>query len=219
MAPPESDAPASEKKLSAADIARDWGTSRAYVSKCIAKGCPSDSLKAARQWRTANARYGVGYRSKKPEPAPARPTESLAPPPPSYAAAPTRDLSTMDESLKAAVEMEQEAYRLAMEAHRDRNDDLLSVRIQSYNKARDGRLEAEKMVLELLEKKGRLVGFDVAKAVIRKAWQPLLNRLRAIPKRAAVKVNPADDVRAEEVLCDEIERAIAETRIEYAPAD
>lgn len=52
-------------KLTATEIARDWGTSRAYVSRCIQRGCPVVSLEEARAWRVANSRYGVGYRSKK----------------------------------------------------------------------------------------------------------------------------------------------------------
>ena len=224
MATPEPESPDSEKPLTAAAIAREWGTSRAYVSKCIAKGCPTNSLEAAAAWRAAKAVYGVGYRSKS--------AKALAPLPAALASAvdaaaaaansqsdapPLKDLSTVDQSLRAAIEVEQEAYRLAMEAHKLQNDALLAVRIQSYNKARDGRLDAERLVTEYLEKLGQLVSIDEAKAIIQRAWGPHLNRLRALAKRAALKVNPADDVRAEKVLVDEIEAVIAETRQAFEP--
>src|ERR1041385_9266923 len=38
------------------EIARDWGVDRSYVSKCVNKrGCPTDSLENARDWRQAHA--------------------------------------------------------------------------------------------------------------------------------------------------------------------
>jgi hypothetical protein len=221
MATPEPDSPDLESKrnaVPAAEIARAWGTSRAYVSKCIKKGCPTDSIESASAWRAKTAKYGVGYRSKgaktaAPEPAPEPETVEKRLVITSVMI--TRDLTSVDQSLEAAVEVEQEAHRLVMEAHRDQNDDLLAVRIQSYNKARDGRLQAEKMVVEYREKVGQLISLDAARALIQKAWGPHINRLRALPKRAALKVNPADDVRAEGVLVDEIESVIAETRREF----
>jgi len=44
----------------------------------------------------------------------------------------------------------------------------------------------------------------------------LLTRLRSIPKRAAVKVNPHDDVHAEQIISAEIEDAIREARDAFA---
>ena len=66
--------------------------------------------------------------------------------------------------------------------------------------------------MELLEKLQVLITMDFAKQLIRKAWVPLLTRLRSIPKRAAVKVNPHDDVHAAQVISDEIEDAIKEAQ-------
>lgn len=211
--------PGPEKKTySAAEIGRDWGTSRAYASQCLKKGCPSHSLEAAREWRVANSKYGVGYRSKSapaveavPAPAPAPVAASVTSP----HVAVTRDLSTVDDSLRAAIEVEQEAHRLVVEAQRERNDALLAVRIQSYNKARDGRMAAEKMVQEHLEKQGVLIRMDKAREIALKGWIPLLSRLRSVPKRAGIKANPVDDVHAEMVISEEIEDAIAEVRFVY----
>ncbi len=207
---PDSSAPEPEKIITAADIARDWGTSRAYVSKCLKKGCPNVSLEAAREWRVANARYGIGYRSKsaksEPEPVAAAPVPVEAP---------TRDLSTVDASLLAAIDVEREAYRLVQEAQRDRNDAQISIRIQAYNRAQSNRLDAERLVVEYREKTGELISLDAARALIHRAWSPHINRLRALPKRCALSVNPSDDIRAEKVLVDEIEAVIAETRQEF----
>lgn len=37
------------------EIARDWGCAPSYVAKCVKKGCPTDSLAAARKWRATDA--------------------------------------------------------------------------------------------------------------------------------------------------------------------
>src|SRR5262249_29435158 len=56
------------------EIARDWGCDRSWVSRCVNKrGCPTDSLEAAREWRecyassrpsVARAIKGQEYRNK-----------------------------------------------------------------------------------------------------------------------------------------------------------
>jgi hypothetical protein len=38
------------------EIASAWGTSRAYVYKMAKKGCPIDSIEAAKEWRSANVK-------------------------------------------------------------------------------------------------------------------------------------------------------------------
>lgn len=222
--PSDQGAPGSGPKVTASEIARDWGCTRQYVSKLIREnGCPTDSLASAREWRIANAKYGIGYRSsgRKPEspaestsPAPARPPSPEAPPPPVAESAP-RDLSTVEASLLGAIAVEQQALRLVELAQTAKNDALISVRIQAYNRAQANRLEAEERVRDFLEKQNRLVPWDLVIGIIRRAWIPHINRLRALPKRAAIKANPADDRHAESVLAEEIEAVIAETRLEY----
>jgi hypothetical protein len=42
--------------ISISAIARDWGTSRPYVSRCVNhRGCPTTSLQGAREWRECYA--------------------------------------------------------------------------------------------------------------------------------------------------------------------
>lgn len=38
------------------EIAADWQCAKSWVDRCVARGCPTDSLEAARQWRDDNAR-------------------------------------------------------------------------------------------------------------------------------------------------------------------
>jgi hypothetical protein len=125
---------------------------------------------------------------------------------------PALDLDTIDESLKAAISVEKEAHRLVVIAQKAKDDEKCAIRISAYSKALDGRLSAEKKVQEIKERSGILITSDFAKQLIRKAWLPLLTRLRSIPKRASIKANPTDDVLAELVISEEIEDAIREAK-------
>ncbi|MEA3207879.1 MAG: hypothetical protein QOE70_936 [Chthoniobacter sp.] len=233
---PETPAPEPAKQieliqppLKAAEIARAWGCSRAYVSKKIKAGCPTDSLEAARAWRVKHAVRGIGFRSKGSKleaeiaseaPAPiAEKGGEVAQVPKGEGGGPalrSKDLATIEDSLAAAIEVEQEAHRLVIEAQLARNDEILAIRIAAYSKALDGRLSSEEKVQKFKERQGVLVTMDFAKQLIRRAWVPLLTRLRSIPKRAAVKANPHDDVHAEQVISIEIEDAIREARGAFA---
>ncbi len=211
-------------KLRAVDLAADWGTSRAYASKLIKAGCPLTSLADAREWRLTHSKRGIGYRSKKPAQTEETPDES----------APTGDktsnqakarpprgencaLGSLDDSLQAAIEVEEEAYRLVQDAQAKHKDDILSIRIAAFTKAQAGRHAAEAAVQKFKEREGILIPMDRAKAIARLAWVPMLNRLRSLAKAIALEANPADDVHAESVIARHIKALIAEVRLEYAP--
>ncbi len=216
-----------EVKLTPTALGKLWGTSRAYASKCIKNGCPTNSIEAANQWRQAKSRYGVGYRSKhKPPSVPNAPEptnfhndeEDEGEPEPAEnrtSAGGAGGLDSLERSLRKAISVENEAHRLVAEAQKARNDDTIAIRIAAYTKAQKGRLDAEEQIVKLKEKIGILIPVDKAKALIRRSFLPLLTRLRSLPKRAAFKVNPADDVHAEAVLREEMEDVIAEWRGQY----
>ncbi|GJL72969.1 MAG: hypothetical protein NMNS01_21680 [Nitrosomonas sp.] len=42
------------KKLTKTQLAQELGISRVMLYKCIHKGCPTDSVEAAKQWRRNN---------------------------------------------------------------------------------------------------------------------------------------------------------------------
>ena len=46
------------------EIARHWGVSQPYVAKLVKKGCPTNSLRAADNWRNANARQRAPTNAK-----------------------------------------------------------------------------------------------------------------------------------------------------------
>jgi hypothetical protein len=115
-------------------------------------------------------------------------------------------------ALAKAREVEEEAHRLVAQAQRMRDDEKIAIRIAAYNKALEGRLKAEEKCVDLLEKLQVFITMDFAKQLMRKAWVPLLTRLRSVPMRAGIKANPHDDVHATEVISAEIEDAIKEAQ-------
>lgn len=219
-----------ESKSLVGEIAKSWGTSRAYVYKLAKKGCPVDSIEAASDWRSANAKLGVGYRSRGAGAAETflerdeegvgggagvaeQPTNWGAGPRKSYAK--TRvNVKTIERSLKQAIEIERMAAEVVESAKS--NPEKLVTAINAYNKALANRMDAEKRVLEYQQARKLLIPLDAAKDLINRAWVPLLARLRSAPKRAAMKANPSDDTLAEEVFSEEIESAIAEGQASYA---
>lgn len=219
-----------ESKSLVGEIAKSWGTSRAYVYKLAKKGCPVDSIEAASDWRSANAKLGVGYRSRG---AAAAETflegdddgvgggAGVAEQPPNWGAGSRRssgrarvNVRTIEKSLKQAVEIERMAAEVVESAQA--NPEKLVTAINAYNKALANRMDAEKRVLEYQEARKLLIPLDVAKDLINRAWVPLLARLRSAPKRAAMKANPSDDTLAEQAFSEEIESAIAEGQASYA---
>jgi hypothetical protein len=215
------------KKSLVAQIAQEWGTTRAYVYKLAKKGCPTDSIAAATEWRSANAKLGVGYRSSgvlRPDAEFSEDERSesgigagVAKQTPSWGAGSyhkTRvNVKTVEKSLKQAIEIERMAAEVVESAQA--NPEKLVTAINAYNKALANRMESEKRVLEYQEARRVLISFDAAKQLINRAWTPLLARLRSAPKRAAMKANPSDDALAEMVFSEEIEAAIAEGQASY----
>ena len=222
MASPDIDAPSSEKKLTPTKIAKDWGCSRAYASKCIGRGCPNDTLEKARAWRVEHAKYGVGYRSKGGAGVLAAHGEGDVPaaksPPGKKDTSPTelRDLSSIESSLTAAIEVEQQAHRLVIEAQKAKTDAILSVRIAAYSKAQANRLEAEERVQKYLLAQRILVPFADAKTEARKGYDALIPQLRALAKNAGPLCNPENALRATNILSQQIEAIIAQAAKEYA---
>ena len=215
------------KKSLVSQIAQEWGTTRAYVYKLAKKGCPTDSIEAATEWRSANAKLGVGYRSfgglrpdaefSEGENGESGKGAGVAKQTTNWGAGAYHkarvNVKTIEKSLKQAIEIERMAAEVVESAQA--NPEKLVTAINAYNKALANRMDAEKRVLEYQEARKVLISFDAAKQLINRAWTPLLARLRSAPKRAAMKANPSDDALAEMVFSEEIEAAIAEGQASY----
>jgi hypothetical protein len=190
-----------------------------------------DSLESATEWRNANAKLGVGYRSGR-----SRPESFQADPEnpesqgagvnfqtnqqPGFGGYPRKRprLNTIEKALKQAIEVEEQAAEVVQECRSGKHADKLVTAINAYNKASANRIEMEEAVLELQKKRGQLLSIEDSKEIIRRAWGPLLTRLRAVGKRCASKANPLDDVLAEKVISEEVEAAILEGQTSYQKA-
>lgn len=219
--------------VSASDLARAWDVSRAYVSKLVKRGCPLTSVEAATQWRVDNAKYGVGYRSKKGagtlekasldkdkvrdsskkekkgEDAASGDSEGLGD-------GVDRVLDSLQASLRGAISVEEASLKLVDTAMLNGGKNLESL-IRAYNHARDGRMDSEKRVREELQLREVLVPMAVAKKIGRRGYDAILPLLRALPKVAAPLVNPEDPVGAAAILQREVEGIIERARREYEP--
>ena len=201
------DEPIPTPRLSGAEIARQWGCSRQHAANCIKKGCPTTSLEAAASWRLANARYGVGYRSK------GIPVPCSPPPPEQISAIPAsadpvcgvaqEELSSMEKSLLAAIAVEEAAFRLVTDAQRLMNDEKLVIRTAAYNKAQMGRLQAEEMILKIKERKKVLVPMETAKSIMRRMFVPHLGTLDGFGRANASRVRNAGCDADAVMVCDE----------------
>jgi major membrane immunogen (membrane-anchored lipoprotein) len=200
-------------------VAVDWGVKAPYVHQKVKEGCPLDSLEAARAWRQANCKYGVGYRSKSGKQAgndtPAHPSPQSKKPEATqhYDNAPIGKLAALEDSLKSAIANE----RLADEQVAAASPNMLGVAIGAANKAREGRLKTEEMIQKLRERENITITMDAAKAMMRRTFIPLLNRLRSLGRDIAFEVNPSDDVHAEKIITEKMEALIAELRTAYDP--
>jgi hypothetical protein len=202
-------------------MAAHWGCSRANVSKNVAKGMPMDSLAAADAWRLQNSVRGVGYRSKKKAAAPPKQAESLrkdeeGEPESAAGRHKPKLLKTLAASLAASIEVETEALNLVQLGQKSADDASLPLRIAAYNKAKEGRMQSEKLVRAWDLETKTLITFEDAKEMCSRFLGPTIIRLRSISKRAGGMANPADPVYAESVIAREIEGAIKEAQSLYA---
>ena len=227
--------------LSIGQLAKHWECARSYVSKCKSKGCPMDSFEAADRWRAKNSSRGIGYRSKGRAASPPEPSdpadsflrknsegdssgsEGAGQVPPKGRGDPlprkkTKQLTTLESSLEASIEVESEALRLVQEAQRGREDEALPLRIAAYNKAKEGRMMTEKAVRAFDLESRTLITFAEAAEMATRFMVPMVTRLRSIPRRAGMLANPVDDVHAEAVISREIEKAIEEGQKLYEKA-
>lgn len=214
-----------KKELSAAEIARDWqvrqgtkGPSRQYVSGEIKKGCPQTSFDAAWQWRVEHAKYGIGHRSKREPgtpapvtsvPVPQEPREaSMTPPLPDEPEEhePVASLLPLENSLAAAIDMEERAYRLAVALGTEAS-------LRAYNTASGGRFDAERSYREEMERRKVIGPMSEAMEIGRKPFDVLLPGLYSLGGRIAGEISPENAVHAATVIDREVKALVAQARL------
>lgn len=189
--------------LSQAEIARAWGTSRAYINQLVKRGLPLTSFEDARLWRDAHARKRAptdpkqlarlaGGNERTPGVnATVRPSES------------------MEDTLRNACRAADEAWRLLQEAMLEGKDSKIQVRLSVHNKAVEARIRAETMIREEQERRNILIPLSKAQEITRSAFEVIIKRLTAMPQNIAPRCNPHDPAHALGILEDECVGIIA----------
>src|SRR6266576_1799432 len=133
---------------SISEIARDWGTSRPYVSRCINHlGCPTTSLEAAREWREICA-------SKRP---PTNPKQiaRLFGKDDNDSECPPTSIDSLHDALEAAIAAQEQAHWLLQEGIGEAKESKMAMLLAVHNKALELRLKAEAQYRDALKSAGR----------------------------------------------------------------
>jgi hypothetical protein len=132
-------------------IARDWGTSRPYVSKCVhRRGCPTTSLEAAREWREtcASSRaptnpkqiaklLGEDNNDSETSVRSRGCSKHKIDNPPSFS------IDSLHDALEAAIAAQEQAYCLVLEGIGEATDSKMAMLLAVHNKALELRFKAE----------------------------------------------------------------------------
>lgn len=143
--------------VSVSDIARDWGVSRPYASRCTNHlGCPRTSLQAAREWREycASKRLSTNPKqiarllgdedseaSVRSEGPFKHRTDNLPPP----------SIDSLHDALEAAIAAQEQAYCLLEGAIGETKESKMGMLLAVHNKALELRLKAEAQYRDALE--------------------------------------------------------------------
>jgi hypothetical protein len=130
-------------------IARDWGTSRPYVSRCVhQRCCPTTSLQAAREWRETCASSRAPTNPKQiarllEEEAKSARTDV---PGRGFSGTQTHPVSSIDslhDALDAAICAQEQAFSLVQEAMGEATKSNMGILLAVHNKALELRLRAD----------------------------------------------------------------------------
>jgi hypothetical protein len=137
---------------SISEIARDWGVSRPYVSRCVnQRGCPTTSLEAAREWREYCA-------SSRPPTNPKQIAKLLGDDDDSEGVSkhrrnnpPSPSIDSLHDALEAAIAAQEQAHWLLVEGIGEANDSKMAMLLAVHNKALELRLRAEAQYRDALK--------------------------------------------------------------------
>jgi hypothetical protein len=205
-------------------IARDWDCDRSHVSRCVNKrGCPTDSLDAAREWREANASKRTSTSPKQiaklldeqyndSRPARERGAECLKDRPD---VRPPQSVS-IEDALLNARRSAAEAYRVLERAMSEGNISRISALLATHNKALEALFKAEQSHREELERRRILIPIAEANEMARKGYGVVIARLSSLPQNVAPRCNPNNPNQAMGVLEAECAEILGDVRRIYA---
>jgi len=190
-----------------AAIARSFGVSRERVGQLVKEGMPTNSIKAAKEWRkkrgirrrpTNNSSAMLRIIAKKK-------VDAVAVP---------RTGDTLWDALQSTILVQEQAFEMVQDAIASRDAWNMTTLLGVHNKAVEARMKAEEAYREELERRNVLVPWNEATELMRKGLDVILNRLRRLPQKAQA-CNTSQPLIAFEVLQEESESIIAAARQEY----
>lgn len=203
-----------KKGVSQADLVRHWNVGKSYVSRLVSEGMPLESVEAAEEWRN-NRGQRMGTRTKdlpvdKIEPEKEEPEEFIEP---DHDELLGIDMTGLERELKNAREMARSAAKRVRQAEKGKGlDAVIGQRQQTYNKAVENYERMEKSVRRERQSRGELMTVEQHKVQLNRLWVPAITLMRKLPRTAAPKVCPGDDVAAEKILAEGVEEVITEMR-------
>ena len=196
------------------DLTREWSVSREYVSKLCKRGMPLDSLKAANEWREANAKSktaSTGVNAGKPVKAAEVPKGKRGRPMGSI----NGDRS-LEGALKAAVNAQLRVAKMLDDAVMSNRPSLVAPMLSIHTKAIEARFSAEKAFREEQQKRNILIPLNDAIAMFRKGWDMVLGRLKRLPQSKCTACNPSNPRLAFDTLETAINQIVGDAQKEFA---
>jgi len=125
-------------------IAKSWGTSRPYASRCVNHlGCPRTSLQAAQEWRE--------YCASKRLPTNPKQIAKLFGEDDNDSECPPTSIDSLHDALEAAIEAQEQAHWLLQDGIGEANDSKMAMLLTVHNKALELRLKAEAQYRDALK--------------------------------------------------------------------
>jgi hypothetical protein len=216
------------------EIASDWQVAKSYVDRCVQRGCPTDSLEAARKWREENARRRgptdqkslarhVAEEKNDDSPEARARRKALVEDAPEGATLPSLPELPAGDPLEWARKNSQhvacEAWKLLEEAMLNpESKSSLAMLLAIHNKAIEALVKTETMIREELERRNVLISLTVAEDMARKGYHVMISRLTALPLNVGPRCNPHDPHRATEILQTEAIGIITDIQKQFLPA-
>ena len=179
------------------DLAKELGISERRVRKMVKLGMPTDSVEAAKRWRTNNQPRGV----RKPvlkslnKPAVIPPLDEIAPPKP----IPDMDDETLVQYLTRVRHLEKLVYDDLIKAVKTEPDAVLKLQQQHANACR-ARNEVEEAMIDVQAKRGTLMNKQEALTVLTETIGAILLQTDSIPKLYNQKFPGLDPAVVEPIL-------------------
>lgn len=186
------------------EIAAHLGISIPRAHQLKAKGMPINTLKAALLWRESTAKKREATNKKR---AAAIVQGRAGRPRKIVRNKPANTDDSLKDSLTDAITIERDAFEAYQDAKMARSPDM-SARLSEFNKALQGRQNAERLYREENQVRNLLVPKTTITELCRRCMDTVLRRLKKLPGEQGPQCNPQDPLMAVRILEREVNEII-----------